>query len=395
MNTRVLALGYLCSELLSAVSLAAAPSPYAAWPNGPSTNADFFPIAVWLQNPSRAKEYAAAGINTYVALWKGPTEEQLAALKAAGMKLICDQNDVALRHLDDPTIIGWMHGDEPDNAQEKPGGGYGPPVEPAHIISDYQRIKQADPSRPIMLNLGQGVAWDNWHGRGVRSRHPEDYVEYVKGSDIVSFDIYPAVHDHPEVAGKLWFVAQGVERLRGWAGTRPVWNCIECTRIGNPTTKATPAQVRAEVWMSLVHGSRGLIYFVHEWKPRFVEAGLLADKDMLAAVTTLNHQVQRLAPVLNEPPDPALADVTGLAPEARVAVSCHVHAGALYVFAVALRDKPTSAIIRLKSTMVHGTRVEVLDEGRSLDVKDGGWTDTFDGWGVHLYRLPLSATGKR
>src|SRR5947208_1355341 len=39
-----------------------------------------------------------------------------------------------------------------------------------------------------------------------------------------------------------------------------VWNCIECTHISNPEAKATPQQVRAEVWMSLVRGSRGLIY---------------------------------------------------------------------------------------------------------------------------------------
>ena len=68
-----------------------------------------------------------------------------------------------------------------------------------------------------MLNLGQGVAWDGWYGRGVRTNHPEDYAEYVRGGDIISFDIYPAVHDKPAVAGKLWYVARGVERLRGWA----------------------------------------------------------------------------------------------------------------------------------------------------------------------------------
>jgi hypothetical protein len=30
--------------------------------------------------------------------------------------------------------------------------------------------------------------------------------------------------------------------------------------------------------MSLVRGLRGLIYFVHQFKPKFSEAGLLADK---------------------------------------------------------------------------------------------------------------------
>ena len=34
--------------------------------------------------------------NTYVALWKGPTEKQLAELKKAGMRAICHQNKAGL-----------------------------------------------------------------------------------------------------------------------------------------------------------------------------------------------------------------------------------------------------------------------------------------------------------
>src|SRR2546422_571801 len=77
-----------------------------------------------------------------------------------------------------------------DNAQPKPGGGYGDPIPPSKIIADYERIKAADPTRPVLLNLGQGVANDEWRGRGP---HPQDYREYVKGGDIISFDVYPVV----------------------------------------------------------------------------------------------------------------------------------------------------------------------------------------------------------
>ena len=64
-----------------------APSPY-TWALGPSADPAFFPIAVWLQDPALAPRYKAAGFNTYVGLWKGPTEEQLQLLRQAGMKLI-------------------------------------------------------------------------------------------------------------------------------------------------------------------------------------------------------------------------------------------------------------------------------------------------------------------
>jgi len=175
----------------------------------------------------------------YIGLWKGPTEKQLAELTAAGMPVICDQNAVGLKNKTNPIIVGWMHGDEPDNAQSR-GKGWGPPIAPENIEADYKRIRAADPSRPVILNLGQGVAWDGWVGRGVRTNHPEDYPKYVKGCDIASFDIYPAVHRKAAVAGKLWYVARGVERLVGWTGgKKTVWNCIECTRISNPAVKPT------------------------------------------------------------------------------------------------------------------------------------------------------------
>ena len=244
-----------------------------------------FPIAVWLQSPANAGRYRAAGINLYVGLWKGPTEEQLRLLRQAGMSVICEQNAVGLAHLNDPIIVGWMHGDEPDNAQSLgEGKGYGPPIPPEKIVGDYERIRAADPTRPVMLNLGQGVAWDGWYGRGVRTNHPEDYPEYVKGCDIVSFDIYPVAHDQPEVAGKLWYVAHGVERLVAVGGGRAERSgtASSAPASATPNTKPTPPAGPREVWMSIIHGSQGLIYFVHEWQPRFNEAALLSDPDMLA-----------------------------------------------------------------------------------------------------------------
>ncbi len=379
------------SLLAAAAALAApseSPSPYARWNNGPSADAEFFPIAVWLQSPRNAEAYRQAGINTYVALWSGPTDEQLATLKKAGMKVICHMNETARQHLDDPVIIGWMHGDEPDNAQPRRGGnGYGPPIPPGRIVEDYKKLKETDPSRPVLLNLGQGVAWDNWVGRGSRRNHPEDYPEYLKGGDIVSFDIYPVAHDNPEVAGKLWYVAHGVERLAGWgAGEKVVWNCIECTHIGNADHKATPEQVRSEVWMSIIHGSRGLIYFVHEWKPKFNEAALLSDPEMLSAVTKINRQIRQLAPVLNAPSVTDGAEVSVDDQSAPVDLLVKRHEGAVYIFAAEMRDAPATA--RFGIAGLSGKHaVSVLGEERSLTSEGGKFEDRFQPWAVHLYRV--------
>ncbi len=388
---------------LSASGKPVGASPYVKWKNGPSHDAGFFPIAVWLQNPNKARMYREAGFNTYVGLWKGPTEKQLAELKKAGMKVICHQNEVGLKHIDDPTIIGWMHGDEPDNAQPlAKGKGYGPPIPPKSIIDDYRNIRSADPTRPVLLNLGQGVAWDGWHGRGVRTNHPEDYPEYVKGCDIASFDIYPVAHPKPQVSGKLWYVATGVERLLTWTkGDKIVWNCIECTRIKSPTGKATPQQVRCEVWMSIIHGSMGLIYFVHEWEPRFNESALLSDPQMLSAVTAINRQIIRLAPVLNSPTVEDAVSVSSENEDVPVAVMTRRHEAATYLFAVGMRNGWTNATFTVhglageRNVEVLGepSPSEVLGENRTILSKNGVFKDTFKPWDVHIYRIRRLRSG--
>jgi len=360
-------------------------SPYAGWTQGPPTDPAFFPIGVWLQAPSQAAKYREAGINVYVGLWRGPTAEQLDALKAAGIKVVCHQNALALSRKDDPTIIAWMHGDEPDNAQAKQGGGYGPPILPEKIVADYKKIRETDPTRPVLLNLGQGVAWDNYIGRGVRRNKPEDYPEYLKGCDIASFDIYPAVHDHADIVGKLWKVSEGVERLRKWGdGKKIVWNCIEASRIDNEKVKPTAAQIRSEVWMSLIHGSSGLIYFVHQFKPRFSEASLLQDAELLAGVTAVNQQIRSLAPALNSPTVPDGVQVTSSGAEAPIDAIAKRQGDSTWVFSAAMRDQGSKATFVVKDAK--GT-VEVLGENRTIPLKDGRFEDDFKPFDVHLYRL--------
>lgn len=386
---RSIALVCSCAATLPASAQnTTSPSVAPAFERGLAARPDYFPIAVWLQDPRNAARYKEVGINLYVGLWKGPTEEQLATLEKAGMPVICSPTEWALRQKDRKIIVAWMHEDEPDNAQSLgEGRGYGPPVPTAKVIEDYQRIRRLDPGRPVFLNLGQGVAWDNWYGRGVRTRHPEDYPEYAQAADILSFDIYPVTHDKPEVAGNLWYVGHGVERLRGWSGGRkPVWACIECTHIGNPKLRPTPAQVRSIVWMALIHGAGGLLYFAHEFQPAFVEAGLLAHADIREGVKQVNAQVAELAPVLNSPTLEGAVDVSSSDAAVPIRTLCKRHDGKLYVFAIATRAGKTTARFRVPG-LKGETPVTVLGEKRTVQARDGAWQDAFEPYAVHLYEI--------
>ncbi len=384
----IAAIGLLLSPPVAVAEDSTPGEPGNTWKKGAWTDPNFFPIAVWLQSPANAERYRQAGINVYVGLWEGPTEDQLAALKRAGMLVICAQNKVSLGHLDDPGIIGWMHDDEPDNAQSRGARfGWSQPVPPEKVVEHYRRLRAADASRPVLLNLGQGVAWDGWYGRGTRKNHPEDYPKYLQGCDVASFDIYPAVHKSKEVTGNLWFVARGVERLVRWTeGKKPVWNCIAVARVSNVDRKPTPREVRCEVWMSLIHGSRGIIYFGHQFKPKFVEAALLEDRALLEAVTALNRQIKELAPVLNSATVRDAASVQSTNAAVPVATMVKQHAGVTYLFAVAMRAGETTPQFTLNGISGDGV-VEVVGENRTLTSKAGKFTDRFGLWDAHLYRI--------
>lgn len=380
----------LCAVFLpnSAVSQKAnsAATPYVSWQYGPSKDPSYFPIAVWLQDPEDAAAYKKAGINLYVGLWQGPTEEQLATLKKAGMQVVCSQNDVGLKHAEDPIIVGWMHGDEPDNAQQPIiDGKWSPPILPEKIVGDYRAIIKKDPSRPVLLNLGQGVAFSNYIGRGVRRNHPEDYAEYAKGGDIVSFDIYPVAADHPYVHEKLWFVPKGVERLLRWTDYRKiVWNCIETTRI-RAERRITPHELRAEVWMSIIHGSMGIIYFVHEWAPVSDTRRLLHDPEILEAVSSVNAEIHSLAPVINSPTYYFNAEVETSKPEIPVDVMVKRVGNDVYLFACSMRNGTTDASF-LVSGLGEKAQGAVIGENRTVAIENGAFTDTFEPWDVHIYK---------
>ena len=98
------------------------------------------------------------------------------------------------------------------------GSGYGPCIDPATIVSEYHQQVTADSNRPMFLNLGQGVAYVDYPGRGdVCAGQTSMYPQYAAGADLLSFDIYPVNNTDSTTGGNLWYVATGVENLRGWA----------------------------------------------------------------------------------------------------------------------------------------------------------------------------------
>ena len=380
--------------LLLLILAAAAPGPDAGIlsPDGTPTDVNFFPIGVWLQSPGNAAAYKATGVNLYIGLYNGPVPSQLEPLKAVSMPALCDQNAFALATLNryGSAIAGWTQVDEPDNAQSDGKGGYAACVSPDTIIKRYTRMRQADPTRPVFLNLGQGVAWTSYYGRGPDCANRTDmYPRYLQGCDIACFDVYPVNGPDAEIRGKLWYVAKGIDSLRAWGGTRKsVWAWFECTSI-NGGTKPTPAQVRSEIWMALIHGAKGIGYFCHSFSPAFDEAAWLSDPAMKAALTALNRRVASLAAALNSPSVAGAVSVASSNKSVPIDVLVKNQGGAVYVFAASMRNDTATARFTLRGPAA-GAAAEVLDENRTVPVVDEAFSDHFAGYGVHLYKFIVS-----
>jgi hypothetical protein len=143
--------------------------------------------------------------------------------------------------------------------------------------------------------------------------------------------------------------------------------------------------------MSIIHGSMGLIYFVHEWKPKFNESALLSDPQMLSAVTAINRRIIGLAPVLNSPTLKGAARVSSDNEDVPVAVMIKRYGGAVYIFAVGMRNGETAAKFTVND-LAGERKVEVLGENREILSKNGVFKDKFDAWDVHLYRITESSS---
>lgn len=362
------------------------PGYWSGFPHGPPTDPAFFPIAVFWQSSSNAAAYKAIGIDVDVTY---NDANEIAALDQAGLYALADQTVV------DPTavaatahLVGWVQQDEPDNAQAC-GTGYCACIDPMKIQSLYAGFRAADPSRPVYLNTGQGTAWHDYYGRGTDCAGRVDmYAAYAQGADLLDFDIYPANSTDAVVHDNLYYVAMGVDTLRD-AGQmkKPVWAWIESTDINGTGNLPTADQMRNEVWGALVHEARGFGYFCHVFQPSFDEAGLLHTPSTKAAAAAIDAEVSSLAPVLNTQSVANWGTVASSTTTTPVDVMVKRAANATYVFAVAMRGDPTTATFALERLPDGASSAEVIGETRSIPVSGGMFSDTFDGYGVHLYKI--------
>lgn len=371
-----------------------------------TSSPNFFPISVWLQAPYDIQTYKNMGVNIYNGLsWGDLDQNQLNTLHQYGMYVMPSAGDAfAWSHRTDTLIYGWLLTDEPDNAQwNATTSTYDSCINPKIIIHQYDSIKLADPAHPIYYGLGQGVSYTTWNGRGPCYNWLDSYPVYkngyVKGCDITGYDIYPVNNTDATTGGKLWYVAKGVDSLLLWSSqtasprvpSKPVWMAIETTKITSSSAAGpTPAQTKSEVWMAIIHGAKGITYFPDSWIPSFSADALLSNTAMVSTLTSVDSMIKALAPVINSSNtgyatnvNANTAGVTSSNGTVFMNYMTKTYKGSTYIFAVAMRSGTTTATFTVSS----GTTVTVLGENRSIPIASGKFSDSFSGYGVHIYKI--------
>jgi hypothetical protein len=296
-------------------------NPYSEWANFPQS-ADFFPIAVFSENPSRslgsgapyandAAAMAGVKINVLLDIDNGgggnyPTSfgqdtnglfSMLASqgiysiVEAAygnntGADSVASVEAMAVSGGKSQYLIGYTLGDEPE-------GGNGCTATVPGIPADLSAVHGYDSTRPFFWNM---TDWPFGHGQcGDNSSN----AAALKAIDVGSFDQYPLISPWngsqiPVVAGKpqdsMWIQGWSVAQLiASGRENQPIWafvdtgdnalgyssqngsNCNASTNLcssDNHEYRATAEQVNAEVWMTLINGAMGIEYFCDDTSVR-------------------------------------------------------------------------------------------------------------------------------
>jgi hypothetical protein len=358
----------------------------------------FLPIMSWLQSPRIYSKLRGLNFNTFCGT--GKPKEATDAAKAAGGYMIPGFSKDVVGH---SHLLAWIHGDEPDMPRKQDDKSFKPRSDPSDVLAKYRQIKAADKSRPVLVTF-TGAFMRESKGKYTDAQKQTIYPALIRACDVVGFDTYPIYGSG--FPGHLNWPAYGVTRLRELAGPkRPIYAWIETSKGSKWMTyekqpDVLPIHTRHEVWGAIIRGATVIGYFTHAWKPSFREFAPTAE--MQAELKRLNGQLTRLAPDI-------LAPVTKRRIQMTIegGLQCHLKAterkGTLTIFAqnqdIGIDEKKAKQFQPIKprggkatftvAGLKAGTKIEVIDENRTITATQGGFTDEFGKLAEHVYRIGM------
>jgi hypothetical protein len=308
--------------------------------------AAIFPRMVWRQCPTYYPTSLAAGINTFLGVSCDAPEEQFSRLAGRALSTV----DSATPGISGPGVVGWHLPDEADVS-----------------IGNVEKLSRPKAEgRVTFLTLT-----DKFSAGAAAGPYGKDiYPDFFASADVIGFDTYPVeVRCSLEQIDNVYWMQRELIAL---TGGKPTFQWIEagpmehCTWNENPT----PAVVRAETWLAIAGGARGIGYFPDYW-----------EEDIRNEVRQVNRDILALAPALLGPVAKANWSV-----ESPVRVTARRFNGATYVIAVNTSAAPVSSSFTLPG--LGGRQLRVFRDGRVVKPMGDLVMDKLPGLGVAVYVVP-------
>lgn len=312
----------------------------------------FFPRMVWSQCPWAFPLSLAAGITVFMGTDCAGVEAQLAALRGRALSITSVDG-----RRDGPGVVGFHYLDEADVVLGRP--------------EDLPLLPPSKESRrPTFLTLSNHF----FSGAAPLPQGRAAYPELVERAEVVGFNLYPL-----QIwcrRGVLHAVYEAQRELVALARGKPTYQWIEAGPMSQCAgLDPSPALVRAETWLAVAGGARGIGWFPDVWS-----------EPVRAEIGALSRELASLAPaLLGEEGAASVAPADG-----PVRAGVRRHNGATYVIAVNSWIERASATIRVPGLSA-GT-LRVLGEQRAVRVRNGAFTDSFRGLKVRIYVAPPPGT---
>lgn len=272
-----------------------------------------------------------------------------------------------------PAVLVWYQEEAVDR-------GYKPL---SYLKGLYDTVKRVDPHHPFLCGdrrdtaarmagradifpepfMDIGIWW--WYPTPLR---PTPNIEGYEGE---------ATGEELEHVPPVFLTHSGVKK--------PLWVALQCYRKPMPTDARfpTPAEYRAQAYIALCHGARGLLYYTGFGESRH---GILHRKEEghWEELKALVGELRAMAPVFMAPD----AEETVTAGPEGVPVSTRLKKvdGRRVLLAVNRSVRPAEVTFRVESA--GDAAMSVRGEGRTVAARGGVWTDHFGPYAVHIYELP-------
>ncbi|MFC1727527.1 hypothetical protein ACFL0Y_03315 [Patescibacteria group bacterium] len=267
-------------------------------------------------------------------------------------------------HRDHPAVFGWLIADEPSVF---------PAETPAYTLEFYNRVKDYDPTHPVMII--------HWYGA--------DFDPYVDSTDFLILNFYPTYTRDDPTEFNSWVRQSYSHWLIGnqWVENNNREGLITAVQGFGPelynSREMTMAEYRFHVLSSLVLETDAIVFYLETYPDSFLKSKI---NDLISLTQVIGFQMKN---GLTYDPSITVSELPDQLVYRHGTDSLGQHV--ILTVNIAEHDAENNDGSQLSNVLfslpseAQPPYVEVLTENRIIRVYDNTFLDNFDKFAVHAY----------